>query len=89
MRAIERDANISDRTKSQVFESVDRFFGLDINRVEVTKELPTGAEELLAAREKARKERDFARSDQLRDQLLELKIKVIDSPAGQSWEVIP
>ena len=89
LRAIERDANISDRTKAQVFESVDKFFGLDINRVEVARELPTGAEELLTAREQARKARDFARSDQLRDQLLELKIKVVDSPAGQSWEVIP
>jgi cysteinyl-tRNA synthetase len=89
LRVIERDPTISDRTKAQLFEAVDKFFGLDINRVAVAKQLPEAAEELLTAREQARKERDFALSDQLRDQLLELKIRVIDGLNGQSWEVIP
>ncbi len=89
LRAIERDSSISDRTKVQVFFAVDKFFGLEIDRVEASRELPVGALELIAQRAQARKERDFALSDQLRDQLLALKIRVIDGADGQSWEVIP
>ena len=89
LRAIERDTTISDRTKAQVFVAVDKFFGLDIDRVEAAQQLPDGAKELIAQRAQARKERDFALSDQLRDQLLALKIRVIDGADGQSWEVIP
>ena len=89
LRAIERDSSISDRTKAQVFFAVDKFFGLEIDRVEASRELPVGALELIAQRAQARKERDFALSDQLRDQLLALKIRVIDGADGQSWEVIP
>jgi cysteinyl-tRNA synthetase len=33
--------------------------------------------------------KDFALSDQLRDQLLAQKIVVKDSAAGQSYEIIP
>ena len=89
LRALERDTTISDRTKSQVFAAVDKFFGLDIDRVEVSHELPAAAEELLIERAQARSAKDFARSDQLRDELLTLKIRVIDGAVGQSWEVIP
>ena len=41
--------------------------------------------ELLDARARARAERDFARSDALRDQLRERGILVEDTPAGQRW----
>ena len=89
LRAIERDSTISDRTKAQVFMAVDKFFGLAIDRVEAAQQLPDGAKDLIELRAQARMERDFERSDQLRDQLLALKIRVIDGPDGQSWEVIP
>ena len=89
LRAIERDSTISDRTKAQVFVAVDKFFGLAIDRVEAAQQLPDGAKDLIELRAQARMERDFERSDQLRDQLLALKIRVIDGPDGQSWEVIP
>jgi cysteinyl-tRNA synthetase len=42
----------------------------------------TEAEELLAARERARAERDFARADELRDRLAELGWEVRDTPDG-------
>lgn len=52
-------------------------------------EIDGESNELLTARAKARAEKDFARSDELRDVLLARKIKVIDGPDGQSWEAIP
>jgi cysteinyl-tRNA synthetase len=51
--------------------------------------LPAAAQELIALRAQARAARDFTRSDQLREELLALKIRVKDGADGQSWEVIP
>jgi len=50
-----------------------------------TKELPDEAKVLLEARQGARISKDFALSDQIRDQLALLGISVSDSPSGQSW----
>ena len=47
--------------------------------------LPSGAAELLAAREAARTARDWAASDRLRDELLALGVGVEDTRDGQRW----
>jgi cysteinyl-tRNA synthetase len=48
-------------------------------------DLPPGAAELLAARVSARDGRDWAASDRLRDELLELGVAVEDTRDGQRW----
>jgi len=45
-------------------------------------------EELLAARLEARKAKDFARSDAIRDELAAMRVEVKDTPAGQAWDVL-
>jgi len=45
-------------------------------------------EELVAARQEARKNKEFARSDEIRDELIELGIEVKDTPQGAVWSVI-
>ena len=45
-------------------------------------------EMLLSLREEFRINRDFSKADQIRDQLLALKINVKDSPDGTGWEII-
>ncbi len=42
---------------------------------------------LLSIRQEAKANKDFARSDQIRDQLTELGIKIKDSKEGSSWEI--
>lgn len=44
-------------------------------------------EELIAERQQARREKDFARADTLREQLTELGISVQDTPAGPVWDL--
>lgn len=46
------------------------------------------AEELLAKRSAAREEKDYALSDQLRDELTRVGIEVRDAPGGQEWDVL-
>src|SRR5438105_6571215 len=48
--------------------------------------LPAGAAELLRRRERARAERDYATSDQLRHELAEMGVQVTDSADGQLWK---
>jgi len=49
-------------------------------------DLPTGAAELLAAREAARANRDWASADRLRDELAGLGVAVEDTRDGQRWK---
>ncbi len=51
--------------------------GIDAARVEA----------LVEARQEARKAKDFARSDALRDELAGLGVTVMDTPAGPQWDI--
>ena len=42
---------------------------------------------VLAERAEARKAKDFARSDELRDSLLAMGVQVRDTPEGQTWDL--
>jgi cysteinyl-tRNA synthetase len=75
------------QTKATLLTSWDRVLGLDLDRALTSASLPAGAPELLEAREKARAGKDFAISDRLRDQLLDLGVLVVDTSEGQKWKV--
>ena len=60
--------------------------GLDLDRDLGERALPGGAAELLRRRERARAERDYATSDQLRHELAEMGVQVTDSADGQLWK---
>jgi cysteinyl-tRNA synthetase len=84
---LEKDPTVADGAKFEAFVHLDRLLGLDLAR-EVGRApaaLPAGAEELLAARAAARASKDWAASDQLRDELARLGVSVRDSAEGQSW----
>lgn len=44
-------------------------------------------DQLVAVRSQVRSEKDFKKSDELRDQLLQMGIAVSDTPQGSEWEV--
>ena len=71
------------RTKADLLESWDRVLGLDLHRTAAEQELPPGAAELLAEREKARAARDFETSDHLRERLAAMGVNVADTSGGQ------
>jgi cysteinyl-tRNA synthetase len=87
LRKLEKDELISGATKAACFSAVDEIYGLEIAREPKAKaDATTEILELLEKRKLARESKDFAASDNLRDQLLKLGISIKDSPAGQEWD---
>ncbi|WP_243544995.1 cysteine--tRNA ligase [Pseudodesulfovibrio tunisiensis] len=48
---------------------------------------PTKVDELIQGRQQARKDKDFDRADQLRDEIANLGVEVKDTPQGPVWDV--
>lgn len=67
----------------------DRIFGLDLNKeTEKRQELPEELMNLIEERAQARANKDWARSDALRDILKDQGVLVKDTKEGQVWEVV-
>jgi cysteinyl-tRNA synthetase len=88
LHRLEGDTSLPPAARFASFQAFDRFLGLDLD-AEVGQALPAGAEELIAARERARAARDFAAADRLRDQLAAMRVEVTDTRAGTTWRLRP
>jgi cysteinyl-tRNA synthetase len=73
--------------KARLLHDWDRVLGLDLERPAPNLALPHGAADLLAKRDEARAAKDFARADQLRDELAAMGVAVFDTVEGQRWKV--
>lgn len=85
-----QDENVPDAEKKYALLRMDEILavGIDEKLHEAAVDLPPEARKLIVEREKARERRDYARSDQLRDELLAQGISVKDSPEGTDWEFV-
>ncbi|MCX6438005.1 MAG: cysteine--tRNA ligase [Actinobacteria bacterium] len=88
LRTLERDLTISDEIKRAIFLYADQVLALDIHVAKRLLVLPKNCEDLLEERKIARANKDWARSDALRDELAALGILVSDTSQGQEWEYI-
>jgi cysteinyl-tRNA synthetase len=89
LRKLEKDEFLSGATKAACFEVMDQIYGLEIQRGEAPKvELTPELENLLEARRVARLDKDFAKSDEIRDLMAGLGVLVKDTPGGQEWNWI-
>ncbi len=59
--------------------------GLSLQPIEVDEDLGAKVEALIARRQEARKNKDFAEADKIRDELTELDVVVEDTPNGPVW----
>ncbi len=68
----------------------DRVLGLGLAEMEKKgeEEISEEIRELIERREEARKKRNWAEADSIRDQLLEKGIRLMDTPEGVRWEKI-
>lgn len=82
-------ADTNDATKLYVIEKFDEVLGLDLTKAEADNcdNLDSEIEELIAKRQQARADKDWALADKIRDDLLKRNIKLIDTPEGVKWEI--
>ena len=84
-----KDSSLNNKEKATLIEDFDKVFSLDLMTIE--KEAIKVDEKLINAlieeRNVARKEKNYKRSDEIRAQLLEMNIEVLDSKEGTTWRV--
>ncbi len=91
LRALEKNETVSDGAKFEMFAHLDSLFGLDLARevgkdLDPVPEVPAEVTELLDQRDTARSAKDWALSDQLRDQIAERGFTVVDTSEGAHLE---
>lgn len=68
--------------KIQTIKKMDEVLGLDLTKKEKKIEVPAGIKKLVNEREKARKAKDWKKSDAIRNEINELGYSVADTPEG-------
>jgi cysteinyl-tRNA synthetase len=88
-------ADINDATKKALINSFDKVLSLDlIKKAEELKNKPeekeedSGIDALIAERTEAKKTKNFAKADEIRNKLKEMGIVVEDTPQGPKWKRI-
>lgn len=86
-----KDNSLNDATKYKLVEDFDRVLSLDLtkkNEQTLTDELLNFIAKSIEDRAEAKKQKDFARADQIRDELIEKGIRLVDTREGTSYEII-
>ena len=86
-------AEINDYTKRKLLEDFDQVLSLDLLKEEPAESQETKLEneeeilKLIAERDEAKKNKNYARADEIRNQLAEQGIRLIDTKEGTKFEV--
>ncbi len=87
-------ADLSDISKRRLVESFDRVLSLGLTRAfeeqeaPVDRELAAYVEEKIAERKRAKQEKNFARADEIREELREKGIELKDTREGTTWTML-
>lgn len=71
-----------------VVQEADRILGLQLGRQLTATELSDELKGLIRERELARREKDFARADAIRDELRAHGVVIEDTPDGTQWKIV-
>lgn len=85
LRSLEKDSTIGSQDKRAIFLYADQVLGLALDRIPEEKPITEELQLLLKQREKAREEKNWVQSDQLRRELEDAGLEINDGPSGQSW----
>ncbi|MBE6151513.1 MAG: cysteine--tRNA ligase [Firmicutes bacterium] len=85
-----KDEELSDFSKLYLMDSFDKVLGLNLieEEAEVDEELEKEILAKIEERNQAKKDKDYAKADEIRNSLLEKGIKLIDSREGTTYELI-
>ncbi len=87
-------ADLSDISKRRLVESFDRVLSLGLTRAfeeqeaPVDRELAAYVEEKIAERKRAKQQKNFARADEIREELREKGIELKDTREGTTWTML-
>ena len=91
-----RTEEIGNKEKYDLITDFDKVFGLNLEKAiesiqeEVKKKVDkTLVERLVKERDEARKRKDWAKSDEIRQKLIEMSIEVRDTSKGTIWKIRP
>ena len=76
-----KDEKISDDDKKATILDFDKVIGLELDKIE-TFDIPEEVQKLIEARDNARTEKDFAKSDELRKEIENFGFRVKDTEKG-------
>ena len=85
IRNVEKDKNLSGEEKRAIFLYADRVLALELSRKIEIAPLSAELQELLSARDEARKNKDWKLSDELRQTLEGHGLIIKDKADGQEW----
>jgi cysteinyl-tRNA synthetase len=90
MWKIVKHARLPVSEKLALLYDIDKVLGLGLDTIEKhsSDELAEELKDLIAQREQARKEKDFAKADEIRDLLAERGVEIRDTPLGTQWKRI-
>ena len=85
-----KDNDVNDKTKRELISSFDKVFSLDLIQESESSKQNLDEEILkkIEERKEAKKNKDFALADKIRDDLLAQGIKLIDTREGTTYEII-
>ena len=84
-----KDEDINGITKLELIKNFDKVLSLNLlEEKEIDEKLKEYIEEKIEERNEAKKNKDFTKADQIRDELLEKNIKLVDSREGTRYEII-
>jgi len=87
--AVVRDTSLGGKQKYSLVKDFDKVFGLGLDKVKKTVvKIDQELKGLIEKREKARKEKDFALADKIRDKIKKKGFILKDTPQGVVWEKI-
>ena len=85
-------ADLNDASKRALLEEFDCVLSLDLTKEveagEVDADLAAYVEEMIEKRKAARREKDFARADAIRDELLQKGVEIKDTREGTTWSIL-
>lgn len=77
-----KDTSLSNADKKATILDFDKVFGFDLDKIKVEKIIPEEIKQLSDKREIARKEKDWAKSDELRKKINSLGYEIKDTDTG-------
>lgn len=85
-----KDEDLPDFSKLYLMDNFDKVLGLNLieEEAEIDEELEKEIQAKIEERNQAKKEKDYAKADQIRNELLEKGIKLIDSREGTTYELV-